>query len=279
MNLNMISKFINKDSIILGDLTRKTIKNKVNLHYYQVNNSIENLGDYLSVVVVDWMTKYFKINTDVELSKTKHLYAIGSIIMNGFQNCTIWGTGFLNDVDGSRLSRWLKHYRKFDIRAVRGTKTYDAFKKLGFDCPEVFGDPAILMPLIYKPVSGSDLANDYVVIKHMSDNRYVDNNIDILTTDYAGFIDKIVNSKLVISSSLHGIILAESYGIPAVLYLPENINNTLFKYEDYYYGTGRYKFPVARSVDEALKTKPCELPDIKVMQNDLINSFPHDIYL
>lgn len=279
MNFNMISKFIKKDSIILGDLTRKTIKNKVNLHYYQVNNNIENLGDYLSVVVVDWMTKYYKINTDAELSKTKHLYAIGSIIMNGFQNCTIWGSGFLNDVDGSRLSRWLKHYRKFDIRAVRGTKTYDSFKKLGFDCPKVFGDPAILMPIIYKPVSNCDPVKDYVVIKHMSHDGYVDNNIDILTTDYAGFIDKIVNSKLVISSSLHGIILAESYGIPAVLYLPENINNTLFKYEDYYYGTGRYKFPIARSIDEALKIKPCDLPDIKAMQNDLINSFPHDIYL
>ena len=41
-------------------------------------------------------------------------------------------------------------------------------------------------------------------------------------------------AKLVISSSLHGIILAETYGIPAIL-LMDKVTNNMFKYNDYYY--------------------------------------------
>ena len=44
----------------------------------------------------------------------------------------------------------------------------------------------------------------------------IDNQIDILTNDWKK-INQIYNSKLIISSSLHGIILAVAYGIPAIL--------------------------------------------------------------
>lgn len=79
------------------------------------------------------------------------------------------------------------------------------------------------------------------------------------------YVDQLCSAERVISSSLHGIILAESYGIPAVLYLPEEVkgNLTLYKYRDYYYGTGRYEFPIAKTIQEALQITPCMLPDLK----------------
>jgi pyruvyltransferase len=105
------------------------------------------------------------------------------------------------------------------------------------------------------------------VVKHMSDHTKTNlHEIDILTNDYSFFIDELVASEFVISSSLHGIILSEAYGIPCVLYLPKDTNNTLFKYEDYYYSTGRYDFPVAKTIEEALKTTPPELPDLRELQ-------------
>lgn len=112
-------------------------------------------------------------------------------------------------------------------------------------CPKIYGDPAILMPYIYKP---ENLSKEYEIslITHFSDDSayssYDDyNRINMLTTDYQFVIDEIIKSKLVISSSLHGIILAETYGVPAIL-----LNNgDLFKYMDWYESTGRNDIKVA----------------------------------
>ena len=61
----------------------------------------------------------------------------------------------------------------------------------------------------------------------------------------------IFNTELILSSSLHGVILAEAYGIPAVLI--RNENEPLFKYKDYYMGTGRDKVVFAKSIKEGLR--------------------------
>ena len=64
-------------------------------------------------------------------------------------------------------------------------------------------------------------------------------------------IRAILDSEFVISTSLHGLVLADAYGIPArMLRITEN--EPLFKYQDYYEGTGRSTFTFATSVEEAL---------------------------
>ena len=200
---------------------------------------------------------------------------------NGFQNATVWGSGFMNDPQGSIQSRILqrKGLRKLDVRAVRGPLTRQALLKLGHNCPEIYGDPAILMPLLYTPAKVSEKQN-YVVVSHMADSARYENSVPILTDDYAGFVDRLCGAERVISSSLHGIILAESYGIPAVLFLPEATrgNLTLFKYQDYYYGTHRTEFPVARTIEEALAVTPCPVPDMTLQRAALLQAFPADLW-
>ena len=97
---------------------------------------------------------------------------------------------------------------------------------------------------------------------------------------YIGRNKMILGDSRVISSSLHGIILAESYGIPAVLFLPEATrgNLTLFKYQDYYYGTHRTEFPVARTIEEALAVTPCPVPDLTQQREALLQAFPADLW-
>lgn len=41
--------------------------------------------------------------------------------------------------------------RKPDIRAVRGPETRKLLINVGFDCPGIYGVPAVIMPLIYNP--------------------------------------------------------------------------------------------------------------------------------
>lgn len=168
--------------------------------------------------------------------------------------------------------------KKLDVRAIRGPLTRNALLELGYDCPEIYGDPAILMPMIYKP-RVFEKSRKYSIVKHMHDLTECSNVINIRTRDYKSFIDELVTSERIISSSLHGIILAEAYGVPAVLYMPEGFSNSLFKYKDYYYGTKRYNFPIAKTIEEALEVEPVALPDLHDIRKNLIDAFPDDIWL
>lgn len=77
-------------------------------------------------------------------------------------------------------------------------------------------------------------------------------------------------------SSLHGIILAEAYGVPAVFLAGKDFG--LFKYIDYYMGTGRDIMVYARSIEEALAITPMPLPELNDMQKALLNVFPRDMW-
>ena len=238
-------------------------------------DSKQNFGDYLAVPIYEYMLKYYDLNPDKKVGRTTHLYTIGSLILLGHQDATIWGSGILlSEPDGFVWKR--NKYRKLDIRCVRGPETKRRLEENGYDVSRcVYGDPGVLMPLIYTPREG--VKKDYSVILHMAKDRAVENKIDILTDDWKKTIDEIYNSKLVISSSLHGIIIAEAYGVPAIL-LDEMEFNDLFKYNDYYYSTGRTSYPLAKTVEDALKMPIPEVPDLRQLQENLLKSFPVDLW-
>ena len=270
-----LAKLKNCNDRILNSNARKTSPNKVNLHWWSTENKyhVENVGDYLSVVVCNYMLEKKGLSFDTPVEKTKHLYAIGSIIQGGAQNATIWGSGLKCGVDD--IGFIFKHTRKLDVRLVRGPRTREALIQSGFVCPEKYGDPAMLMPLIYQPIVKKD--KDYLVILHHESKLKYDNSITPLSDNYKSFIDEIVSSKFVISSSLHGIILAEAYGVPAVLLNDDAVKNK-FKYEDYYFSTGRYQLPYVNSVEDALNIKRPQLPDLTLMQKNIVSTFPYDLW-
>lgn len=137
------------------------------------------------------------------------------------------------------------------------------------------------MPLFYHPIK--EKKYDCLVIPQFINEKSFRNvhpkerMISMNTDDYKYVIDEIVSSKIVYTSSLHGIILAEAYGIPAVFYrsLPKYKD---FKYYDYYYSTGRNDIHIAESFEEALTMKPLPLPDLTKMRQDLLDSFPYDLW-
>lgn len=101
--------------------------------------------------------------------------------------------------------------------------------------------------------------------------------ISMNTNDYKSVIDKIVSCKKVYSSSLHGIILAEAYGVPAVFFrgIPAVID---FKYKDYYASTGRFDVPMANNLAESFSFEAPELPDLSKLQQGLMDAFPYDLW-
>jgi pyruvyltransferase len=219
--------------------------------------------------------------TEIPRRKPTHLTAIGSILGGrGDFDTTVWGSGLRCFSSVMYISR-RKFYQKLDIRVVRGPVTQAAFSQCGINCPEVYGDPAVLMPIIYTPIKKQ--RKGIVLITHfLTDPQEYESleNItvlDIKTKDFKGFIDVIASAEKVISSSLHGIILSETYGTPAV-FLKKGIETEMLKFYDWYYSTGRYSVQVAADIDEALKITPMPLPNLENMQNTLIRTFPYDLW-
>lgn len=252
------------------------LSDNVNLFYWKPSSGSENLGDYLSKVVV---THFMPEQTDsIPQKKVKTLLGIGSILGFRCQNAIVWGSGIMYEhtIFQDRL-----RYSHLDIRAVRGPKTRQQLLNIGKDCPEIYGDPAILMPLIFQPQNVTKKYPASVILHHTT--RIPEfpyhlgcNPINVMTNDYETFITQILESSLVISSSLHGIILAEAYGVPAVLLSAPN--QRLFKFEDWYHSTGRYDIVVANSIEEALSLKPMDLPNLQKLQHDILRAFPADLW-
>ncbi len=209
---------------------------------------------------------------------SKHLFVIGSIIgYKGF-DAVIWGTGCLNLEQASNITKQ-NDFRSYDVRAVRGPLTQRVLKADGYNVPDVFGDPAILLPQMYDPIN-REKRYKVSVIFHFRYARELDNyhTISIETNEYQKFVDEIVASEKIISSSLHGIILAETYGIPAVM-LCENESEDIFKYYDYYFSTHRYNIRIAKTISEAEKMEPMPLPkNLDELREGLIHSFPYDLW-
>jgi pyruvyltransferase len=146
--------------------------------------------------------------------------------------------------------------------SVRGPLT--RFQVKGADVPKSYGDPALLLPLMYYPKIEKKKKTG--IIPHYVDKKYFtkDQIIDI-EQDYTTFIDQILECDEIISSSLHGIIIAEAYGIKTkwVMY-GDKIEGGEFKYQDYFLGTGR---PIQQQNKVLDKIR-----DLRSIQNEILSS-------
>ena len=271
--VGLMKPFANR--FVLLSPKNKAKKNRVNLNYWAGK---PNLGDAISPVVVEYMLGLKGTDLNKEVSGTKHLYAIGSVITAGIQDGTVWGSGILYTTLGYRIKD-----RNLDIRAVRGPVTRMMLMEYGYDVPEIYGDPATLMTEIYFPKT-VEKKYKYGIVAHKNGSKYLNNPevlgesyklIDIKTDDYRKFIDDLLSVEYVISSSLHGIILAEAYGIPAMMVQPEF---SMFKYYDWYGATKRAEFPVIRSLEEVREKKFLPVPDLTQMKENLKIAFPYDLF-
>lgn len=265
--MKLLPETIKNKYTIYGNIRRPIIPYFVNLLYYK--GKTKNVGDHLSKVIFEFLMK--NSGKSFFNKQTVRFSFIGSVISFITYKSIVYGSGFLTK---SIADKFCKKNIPLDIYAVRGPLTREALTKSGYIVPEIYGDPAILLPLFYKPKIKEN-KNDYVVIPHWSKiNEYNTRNIlSPITNDWKYFIDEIVSSNIVISASLHGVIIAEAYGIPAIL-LNDTEHEDQFKYKDYYYGTNRYEFPIATNLEEALKITPPSIPDFSDMRDKLLNAFP-----
>lgn len=246
--------------------------------FYWQENAFVNFGDYLSLKLVERIVgKPLRFYKKKNQSQEKKLLAVGSILYFASEGDVVWGSG----VSWKRLNLQDYPFQKLDVRAVRGPLTR-AFVQdyLGIDCPEVYGDPALLFPYFFPEFQKSqNPSQPFIVIPHYSEQRMFPKEtcpwVVYPTEPWDQIMTKILDSQFVISSSLHGIILAEAFGIPARM-LRISDYEPFIKYQDYYFGTNRPHFQAAHSIDEALEMGG-EIP-FECDLEKLYESFPFDYW-
>jgi pyruvyltransferase len=221
----------------------------VNAFWYMSNNFGDNLNYYL----IKKLSGKEPVYCD-DRANQKHVIVCGSILTECNDNSTLWGPGMANYHDYITC--------KPDIRMVRGKLSAD---KLGVECP--LGDPCLLMPKLFSDY----LPKQYKIgiIPHWKDT------VNVLEMGYhiinplkpaLEVIRDILRCEQVISSSLHGLILSDAYGVPnRWLDTGTEIGGDGFKFDDYYSTTDR---PKERNNPEFFVSK------YKYDLNDMLNACP-----
>ncbi len=249
------------------------------LFYYI--HPVGNFGDDLSPDIVQYLLGQ-KIETvkKHEIGKSKRFekffFSLGSIFHFVQNGDVVWGTGV------NIVRKNPKTLKKVDIRAIRGPLSRDfILKNYDIDCPAIFGDPALLLPELFPDLRPAPIRK-YVIIPHGGDIDFFRSyeNVVLPTLHWKTVLEMILGSEMVISSGLHGIILAEAFGVPARWLrneaLPSYHNEGVFKYNDYFLSTERSPDDWAESIEDALKIGGKE--PITVNFNSLYASFPRDVF-
>lgn len=191
-----------------------------------------NWGDALSPVLVELLSGKPALHLE-GLHHDRYL-VIGSILGSANERSEVWGSGFIRENE-SVIGR------PRAVHAVRGPLSRASLLKQGIECPEVYGDPALLLPRFFNP----DEPKRYRVgiIPHYVDKRHPwleryrhDPQVLILDieSDIQQFVRAVKSCDVILSSSLHGLICADAYGVPnAWVQFSDDVVGGDFKFRDY----------------------------------------------
>ena len=156
---------------------------------------------------------------------------------------TTLGTGFIKESSKLRES-----YRDIlNPMAIRGEITKARLEKNGVDCSNsILGDWGLIIDSIYSISQPTQLKKyDVGIIPHYidQDHSFLNNipsswgkvKVINIAQPTEMFINHLLQCKTVISSAMHGLIAADSFGIPNLaLKLGDKIVGGSYKFNDYY---------------------------------------------
>lgn len=184
-----------------------------------------------------WLIKNFVRSIFVK----EYLLCIGSIL-NWYtsKRAVVWGAGIIDRKMAIQPSTYL---------AVRGKYTLAKVRALGFNNDIKLGDPGLLTPLVYNPSNKIEKKYKLGVIPHIS--HFEEVKAKITNTDAVhvinlnnNAIEEVINEfvmcEKIISTSLHGLIIANAYGIEALWMLlgEKSLSKDNVKFYDYFSSVG-----------------------------------------
>jgi pyruvyltransferase len=180
------------------------------------------------------------------------LLATGSVIHQAKRGWRVWGSGCISAT--SAIPDGL------ELLALRGPRTARRLLQHGYPEVSVWGDPALLLPLIFKPIAAPRF--EWGIVPHYTEvwrsrmlgltdrvryllgrARKFPPDIQLIPPTLAldEFLVRILSCRKIASTSLHGLIAADAYGIPNV-WLTRRRSKIIggrFKFDDYQESVGR----------------------------------------
>lgn len=247
--------------------------------WWWVERGRPNFGDILSPRLVKQL-----VRREVHRSQRPgRVLAIGSILKWARDGDIIWGSGHAGAQHATA--------RGVDVRCVRGPVTAWLLRGQGVKVSaERYGDPALLLPLVYAPNAATTPKHDIGLVPHYVDRKLPQvlaaaklpslSVIDICA-GIENVIDALCSCKLIVTSSLHAIVAAESYGVPAVwVELSDGVVGGGMKFRDYYESTGRQVEPhdARQALDfnclEGCRAAPIGEADYRRLVGNLLKTLP-----
>lgn len=208
----------------------------------------KNWGDDINKELLYFISgkKVFCANNSLiyKIFTLKNYSCIGSILgMYENEKTEVWGSGILSE-------KILLRARPAKVHLVRGKLTRNYLINRDVPCPEKYGDPALLISDYYKPNIRRrykmGIIPHYVDLEEEIITNYISQNPDVVLIDVANYnkwtdiCDLVASCDFVISSSLHGLIVSDSYGIPNLwVRFTDRLAGGDFKFLDYFSSVNR----------------------------------------
>ena len=200
---------------------------------------------------------------------------IGSLLNRSRPRFHIWGTGYMNQHERAKGGI---------LYAVRGRYSAEKLHSEGFEYCDVWGDPALLLPIVYpeKKITKKYALGiiphlkDYAFFKQMYGSNKKVHVIDLKTSNIEDVLNQMLSCEQIISTPLHGGIVGHAYGIPTIWIKHNDIDSVGIRL---YNGFTNFDEIVENHVDFFELHKDIYLPtiDLKYMQQRLLEVAPFDV--
>jgi len=223
------------------------------------------------------------------------LLSVGSVLEKAKAGDHVWGTGAWHN---SSLSNIWKHAGAV-VHGVRGPNTASVVHRIydnedGSDhlrAPAI-GDPGFLVGFTHRGMLAGVKREGLCLIRHHSDLTAPPEGVREINTnqEWPDFVKGILGCGRVFSSSLHGLIFADAFSIPARWYQPDGgptaRQEGTWKYLDYLAVTPRALDPrwlepsrdINEIFDRASFPPTLTLTQKRAMARRLVVRFPYDLF-
>lgn len=209
---------------------------------------------------------------------TDCVFTCGSILrhLKHADRVTVWGSGIISRSD--------TYARPKEVLAVRGPETRQSMVSQGYSCPEIYGDPAVLLPMMIK--TPAKQAGRVGIIPHFIE--YADYQkqdwqgmdvidvcrpVEVVATDIA-------SCEMTYSSSLHGVIVSHTFGVPSIwMDSSKKLDGDDVKFHDYFASCGTSSVKRESLLHQGASVadeKLALLPLHDELRRGLIQAFPKD---
>jgi len=246
------------------------------------SKSKPNFGDCLSPMLVERVSGQAVEPAPINQAD---VIAVGSLLQRKKEHFLahrlhVWGAGF---IDSQPLHKSRHHYH-----AVRGKYSESLISNIG---DVAYGDPALLVDCYFAELRSTEKRWRIGLIPHYKDkdNQLVKSlcaaNDDVIEIDIFSpaetFIKQLTQCEVIFSSAMHGLIVADSFGIPnGWIKLSDALRGGDFKFGDYYSVFGGAAVQPLKLGKQLVDTGYIEVsngysrPGIEQIKAALVDSFP-----